>query len=220
MAKGKRYRSDSEGTVYERRRTTPVKSRGELEEIKLRLGDPMRDVVTECEALALEVLSYAYDTDVTLSGKHPQPCIDGAPLPRPLPGSTDEIVIDAFDLLDYANSVKVLERSSIEIESADPHVQRNLTNTSIMLGQFVQRLRIRWDGMERAARIGMSKDVGSDPTYLIEDHEGAAEAIRQWVDEDKRGVPRKERSWNRRKLEKRFGVSKSVINRWKEELKK
>lgn len=197
-----------DGSVFGKRPVSPP-TKHELEE--LFALKPVRDEVSECEEIGLKVLRDYFGPDVRL-GDHNEPHNDEGVIYYPLPGKCREIVLDAFDLLADCQSARALETALSDSAFAEYYTEfvRNYGNTMHRLGRLRLCIELRLEKVEWFVGIGKPKDIGSKPQYPIEDYPGAADAIRQWLGRTE-GV-------SRRGLERRFEVSKSVIERWAKEV--
>ncbi len=146
------YQESGEGAVYARRKISGPMTAEEMEENQNAPFLPPPDNVIRSQELALEVLLHFYGEGVTLSDRHESPKFNGELIQPPeVLGPGPEIIHDVFELLDLAHSVKTLVRCLRDERFKDTHhsTAQNLANTALAVGQWHERVRIRWEGIEK-----------------------------------------------------------------------
>lgn len=146
----KRYRPNAEGAIYDRRIVCTSFE-----------PPPAVNPVADSQSLALDVLRHFYGDGVTIEGKYDEPHMDGERLGYP-PLDEPDVLSDAVYLLQLAHNVITLQR---HIETDDPraaHIRADLIRALIYetfkMGQWQQRVAIRWEGDEHRAYVGKTAD--------------------------------------------------------------
>jgi len=203
----KAYRAETEGAVFDRRRTAPPTA-AELEELLAR--DPLRDRVTECQELALSVLSdhYGHTVELIKNDAH----VDAKPLAWPIAGSVPEIVLDAFEILDLSRSIRSLEHcaGSDAFDSHRANIVRNLANCMLSLGKLFMMVSLRLEGIESDvfARVSQKQNLLPREKIVIEET-----TLREEWDRIKRIKPHANKQVWRECVAERLRTSERTIKR-------
>jgi hypothetical protein len=203
----KKYRREAEGALFDRRETKPPTA----QELRgLLAQDPLRDRVSECQELALSVLSEHYGEVVVLVKNDPH--IDTKPLAWPIAGSVPEIVLDAFEILDVSRGVRALERCVSDDTFASNRLAlvRNLANCMLSLGKMFVVVSLRIEGIESDVFARLSQKQNLQPRAKVDIDE--ATLRREW-ERIKKIKPHATKQVWRECIADKLGTSESTIKR-------
>jgi hypothetical protein len=209
----RKYKPEAEGAVFDRRATNPPTS---AELVKLLAVDPLRDTVTDCEKLAVDVLSKHYGQSVELIKNEPH--MNAEPLAWPINGSVPEIVLDAFEILDLSRSIRTLDRCVNDdvFASNRPAITRNLANCMLSLGKLFVVASLRIEGIESDVFGRVSQKRNLQPRTRIEIDEST---LRDEWERIKQSKPHATKQVWRASVADRLGTSERTIKRRLSEFK-
>lgn len=201
----KRYDETAEGAIYRKRKVFDGSKEAVDELMQMAKQDSAdRDIVSECQAFAIEVLQYFFHGTITLAGRRERAHLDGVEIPLPNPSESPDLVADAIELLDIANAVKEIEADVFDPAFAEHRdfLRRRLTHAAYTMGQTRDRISIRWEGHERRAKFTIDRE--NDLRKVGEPITPQARALLAG------GI-------SYRKLAKACGVTEKIARRWHRE---
>jgi len=209
----KKYNPTAEGAVFDRRQTA-LPTAAEWDE--LLSVDPLRDMVAECQQLAIDVLAKHYGQSVELIKNDPH--IDGKRLSWPIAGSVPEIVLDAFEILWLSRSIRTLERCLNDATFAGDQssMVRNLANCMLSLGKLFVVVSLRIEGIESDVFARVSQKQNLQPRAKVDIDE---DTLRDEWERIKRIKPHANKLVWRESVADRLGTSESTIKRRLSEFK-